>query len=113
MHKIDGGGTEKTTDLPAALVLGYLQHLYEGFLFYVSEPDLGAVRKNWDDYGDEDSSPLNIRNSADGVTYYLEGLDGAPSSIGEGGNVGGPLECGGEEYPEVSQVIGDGEGDLW
>src|SRR5579863_8496360 len=99
MHKIDGGGTEKTTDLQAALVLGYLQLLYEGFLLYVSEPDLGTVRKDWDDYGDEYFTPLDIRNSADGVTYDFEGLDGASSPVGEGGNVGGPLECGGEEYP--------------
>ena len=82
-------------------------------MFYVSKPDLRGVCKYWDDYGDEYSSPLYVRYSADGVTYNLEGLNGASSSVGEGGNVGGPLECGGEEYPKVSQVIGDGEGDLW
>ena len=60
MHKVDGGSTKEPADLTAALILGDLQHLYKGFLFYVSEPDLAPVGEDWDNYGNKDPLPLYV-----------------------------------------------------
>ena len=107
MHKVYRGGTEKTANLAAALILGGLENLDEGFLFDVSEPYLASVGKDGDDDSDEDSPPLGIRDSPDGVTYDFESLYCASGSVGQNGDVGGPLECRSEENPQVPHLVGD------
>jgi len=77
-------------------------------LTYVSEPDLGSIRKDRDEDSMEDAAPGDKLQALDRVSEDADGVNEAADPVGHGLHVQGPVELGREEDTQVPDGLGDG-----
>jgi hypothetical protein len=65
-------GVEAPADFAAGIVLCYLEGLYEALLLFVSEPNRGAIRKDWNNQGVVYLSPIGVVQAPRGVAENAE-----------------------------------------